>query len=120
MGAVTDRARELADQLKAGLPAGSRVETSIRKVRTPCVLVVPVPEYDFDRLGQDQASLTWTIVVLGSLPADLRSSEDMEELVLGVAEILPIETAVPSSYPTGQAEDPLPSYVLTMTDEVEF
>lgn len=117
MGAITERAEELAATLKA---AGIRnVATDIGKVRTPCVLVVPVPAWTFQNLS-GAATVTWTLVVLGSLPANLKSAAAMEDLVIRVAAALPVEAATPTSYQTGEAEQPLPAYELTLTDEVEL
>lgn len=116
MGAITDRAKEIAAELTA---AGVRATADSGKVRTPCVLVVPAPRWDFQLAGKS-ALVTWQLQAIAPLPADLTAASALEELVAKVAALLPIESAVPGRYKASEAETPLPAYTLTMTDEVEL
>lgn len=117
MSGVTERAGQLVDELTAG--GIKRVVTDVRHVRTPCVLVQPIPAYDFNVLGAGVAEITWTLVAMAGQPGDLRAARDLEQLVLLASTVLPIETARPAVYEIPGASDPMPAYLLTMTETIQ-
>lgn len=111
MGAVTDRATEIAGQLTEG---GVAATTDIRKVKLPGALVVPVPDRDYTEgtLGGGYTA-TWTIYALTNGPGDLRAAEELETVVDKVVALVDIETAEATAYKVPGSTDPLPGYKLT-------
>jgi hypothetical protein len=109
----TDRARELTAELAA---AGVRATCDVRTVNPPCVLVEPVPGIVWrGTLGGDPA-LTWTVVALVPYPGTLAAADALDALVDTVAGVLDLDSATPGTYQTGFAPDPLPAYVMTLTE----
>lgn len=113
MGAITDRAEELAELLTTD---DYRATCDIRDTAPPCLLVVPVPERDYRGgvLAGGTVDLVWTIVALGRPPADLQAGKDLEDLCDQVVAALPeVELAEPASYQIPGAEQAVPAYLIT-------
>jgi hypothetical protein len=115
MGAIVDRAEAIAEQLRSG---GMRATTDIRDTTPPCVLVVPIPVRDYSSSTLSGSFLvTWTLVALATAPADLEAARALEELVDQTAELVDIERAEPASYVIPGAEQAVPAYLLTYTEQ---
>jgi hypothetical protein len=114
VGAITERATQMAQQLEA---ANINATINVREVNFPAVLVVPVPSYDFTEATLAGGfQLTWTLWALVKGIGDLKAAEDLEDLVAGVVDVLDIDTAVADTYRLPGASDPLPAYKLTVTE----
>jgi len=117
MGAVVDRAEELAGLLRTGRP-DLHVVTDIRDTASlPCVLVVPVPRRDYE--GGTLAGsflLEWTFVALANGPGDLSSARELEDMIDAVVEVVDIVRAEPASYQIPATGDAVPAYLITYTE----
>lgn len=106
------RAEQLAAQLRgAGIDAthDPAAAASLR----PCVLVPP-PRLTFD--VSDEATAAWRLVAIAGTPVQLDAWVQLDELVEAVAELLCVETADPTSWAATPGDDPLPAYVITLTE----
>lgn len=113
MGAVTDRALELVEALKA---RGAKATTDVRQVEMPGFLVVPVPTYAFELLD-NAATVTWSVWALVRSPGDLRAAHELEALVATAVTALDVESAEPGSYALPGATDPYPAYQINLTPD---
>ena len=115
MGAITEQAKALADQLN---DADVSASTDIRKLKLPGVLIVPVPSLAWTILDGSSVEATFKAWAITNGVGDLAAAEKLEELVLKTAEVLDVETAEPGSYSLPGASDPLPAVELTLTTDV--
>lgn len=109
------RGRELAALLSAaGVPAVVDVRDATANL--PCILVPP-PRLEFD--GYAFATATWGLVALAATSAGAGEAwQQLVTLVDGAAAVLPVETANPTSYQLPTGGDPLPAYVLSLTESL--
>lgn len=107
-----DQAAQLAAQLR-GLDIAATHDAAAVAGLAPCVLVGP-PRLIFD-VG-DTATASWRLVAVASTAVQLDAWAQLDELVDLVAAVLCIETAEPASWAANPGADPVPAYVLTLTD----
>lgn len=111
-----DRAAQLAAQLRgAGIEATHDPAAAVNLA--PCVLVGP-PRLTFDLLDGG-ASEAWRLVAIAATTVQLDAWTQLDELIDQLADPaadLAIETAEPTSWAPNPGADPVPAYVLTLTD----
>lgn len=115
MAATLTRARALAERLRvAGVPAVVDVRDA------PAVLpgvLVPPPGLRF--VGYAGPTVTWRLVALAADPTgSAQAWAELDQLVLAVADALPVESADPTAYQLGDAS--LPAYLLTLTESLDL
>lgn len=111
MGAVYDRALELAELLTAaGVPTTTDIATA-----GPGVAVITPPTLEFDLLS-GSTSLTWTVTVTAPGPGNGQAWHGLDDLVDKVRELLDVDTARPAALEVGSSL--LPAYALTFADVV--
>jgi hypothetical protein len=114
MGAITDKAKAMVDELEA---ADVDATSDVRQVSLPGVLVVPVPSYDFtEGTLAGGVELTWVLWAIVRSPGDLAAAEKLEELVQKCAETFDILTAEAAAYKLPGSTKPFPAYKLTTTE----
>lgn len=115
MAGTRDRALELVALLEAGgVSAVDDVADALGKA--PCVLVTP-PRLELD--GYAHWSATWSLVALAS--HDVGSAAawlELDELVVEVAELLPVERATPSAYVLDPNAPSRPAYLLELSESI--
>lgn len=105
-----DRAQRLVDQLVA-LDVRATTDAAAVMTNLPCVLVGPP-----SLVLRQRMTATWRLLVIASTPNPLDAWGQLDALVTELFEALPVETAEPTSWALAAGTDPLPAYVLTMTD----
>lgn len=124
MGAITDRAQEIAAALRVAAGPGVeeiRATVDVRNAVPPCILVVPVPYRTYNVGGTLTGGfeVRWTLVAIASGQGDYDAARVLEELVDHVATVVDVDTAEPGSYQTPGAEAPSPAYIITVTELAE-
>lgn len=116
MGAVTDRAEQLVELLKA---EGASATCDVRQVAKAGFLVIPLPKYETPTLDGSPV-VTWTVMAIVQGVGDLATARKLEDLVALAyrADDLDVESADPGSYQLPGQSDPSPAYSLTITDSL--
>jgi hypothetical protein len=110
------RAAELMAQLEAH---DIRAVADPRSVYPPCVLLTP-PARRYD-LPLPAYTATWSLVCLAPGPGTADAWVALDQLLDAVVGALELDdsTATPSSYQLPTGGEPLPAYILTMTEGVD-
>ncbi len=112
-----DRAVELAAELTAAdVPAVTDVRDVLGKA--PCVLLTP-PRLAFDGLAGATATFQ-LVAVAGSEVGTSTTWQELDDLVAAVAEVLPVQSAAPSSYVLGPELPARPAYLLELVTSVPY
>jgi hypothetical protein len=109
-----EQAEEYATAITAGGVVKAFHDPQKALNNRPCILV-GLPTVDWTEGTLDGAPReTWRLVALASRDtAALGSLLELQKLVEAAADVLPIETATPTTYPLGSSR--VPAYVLTLT-----
>ena len=109
----SQRARELASVLTA---AGVTATADPRSATPPCVLIPP-PDRDYD-LGCGYTA-RWNLWALAPGAGNADAHAALDEMVDRLAELLPVERAVPGSYVLSPDNPPFPAYRVEFLEGVQ-
>jgi hypothetical protein len=111
------RAAELMQLLK---DHDVRAVADPRSAHAPCVLLTP-PQRTYD-LPLPAYTVTWSLVVLVPGPATADAWVKLDELTDTVVAALDLSdtTVTPASYQLPGPSEPLPAYIITMTEGTDL
>lgn len=108
-------AGQLAAQL-VGAGLAATIDVQQLGAALPAVLVPPPT---LDQPTGAGWTATWRLLAVAATPDQLLAWQQLDQLVDGVAGVLPIERAEPVSFAAVPGSDPLPAYALTFTSYVD-